>query len=150
MPQARPTTLLAHHAPTGFHYDWLIDPPQPEAATTGHPEPRELPKLWTARVGLLWEDWAAAGVITAHALPPHRRRYLNWSGPLSGDRGHVAVAARGHLTPRTWGNTRIDATLTAGPVLLDLALSRPSVDTTDWRVVVTPITASELEQRAIS
>jgi len=148
MPAPRPTTLLAHHAPEGFHYDWLIDPP-PTEATAADPEP-DPPKLWTARVGLLWEAWPAAGVVMAHALPPHRRRYLNWSGELSGGRGRVAVAARGHLALGAWGDTRIDATLTSGPLVLGLALSRPSADAAEWRVAVTPLATSHSGDRAIS
>jgi hypothetical protein len=31
----------------------------------------------------------------ARQLPPHRREYLDYEGPVSGDRGHVTRKARG-------------------------------------------------------
>ncbi len=146
MTVSRPTTLLAHHAPEGFHYDWLIDPP-PAAAdaipangpasrpASGHADrPASAPKLWTARIGLLWSDWPAPGELQAHALPPHRRRYLNWSGPLSGGRGRVEVAARGQIDIAHWTPTRIDATLHTPTRALVLALSRPSPHAPDWHL----------------
>jgi len=142
MSAPRPTTLLAHHAPEGFHYDWLIDPPS-EADS-------DLPGLWTARVGLPWENWPEAGVVTAHALPPHRRRYLNWSGELSNGRGRVVVAAQGQVDIARWADTRIDATLYAAPLVLGLTLSRPSAETLDWQVAITPLPASHPGRRAIS
>lgn len=148
MTVSRPTTLLAHHAPGGFHYDWLIDPPP---APAGHPPagdappddlppqaPATAPKLWTARVSLLWSDWPAPGTLQAHALPPHRRRYLNWSGPLSGGRGRVEVAARGQIDIAHWTPTRIDATLHAPTRVLVLALSRPSAQAPHWIIRISP------------
>lgn len=146
MPLLRPTTLLAHHAPGGFHYDWLIDPPPPSEFR----DAAELPLLWTARVGLLWDAWPAAGVLQAHALPPHRRRYLAWSGELSGGRGRVAVAARGHLDVARWGDTHIEATLHADPLVLGLILSRPAPDAADWRVAVEQLPGSHPRACAIS
>ena len=111
MPLPRPTTLLAHHAPGGFHFDWLIDPPP----RGGGPAP---PLLWTARVHLPWSHWAKAGHFVALALPPHRRRYLQWSGPLSRGRGHVIHTARGQLQVHRWTDHRIVATLRAGAIAL--------------------------------
>lgn len=136
MTAPRPTTLLAHHAPAGFHYDWLIDPP-PSAGTPNPPPPVQLPKLWTARVTRLWNEWPAPGVFHAHALPPHRRRYLNWSGTLSGGRGRVQVVGRSHLVITHWANDRIDATLHAPA--LRLRLTRPADAPTHWRVTVSPL-----------
>jgi len=146
MPIFRPTTLLAHHAPGGFHYDWLIDPPRaPEAADTAEPPP-----LWTARVDRPWDAWPAAGVLRAHALPPHRRRYLDWSGELGGGRGRIAVAARGRLEIARWGITRVEAILHTDPLVLKLNLSRSADHAPDWRIAVERLPGSHPRNRAIS
>ena len=128
----RATTLLAHHAPQGFHYDWLIDPPAPDPPAGDN----DLPLLWTARVVVPWPDWPAAGVVPGVALPPHRRRYLDWSGELSRGRGRVAVAARGHMHLTHWHDTRIEATLRTGTLVLKLLVSRPSPDAPEWTIAI--------------
>jgi len=40
----------------------------------------------------------APGPLAARRLPDHRRHYLDYEGPLSGDRGSVARWDAGHYT----------------------------------------------------
>lgn len=70
--------ILTHDWPA-FHWDFLLEPP-----IDG--EFDESPPLWTWR--LLGEPDSAAE-IACERLPDHRRRYLDYEGPVSGDRGTV-------------------------------------------------------------
>ncbi|MEE9404049.1 MAG: hypothetical protein V3V20_04095 [Algisphaera sp.] len=132
MPPPRPTTLLAHHAPGGFHYDWLIDPPL-APQTLGQPPSL----LWTARVARPWTHWPRIGAFTALALPPHRRHYLNASGPLTHNRGHITTVAQGQLHIHLWHPTHIRATLTTGSFHTHLILNRPAKSNL-WHVQAHP------------
>ena len=83
-----------------------------------------------------WEAWPAAGVVRAVALPPHRRRYLAWSGELSGGRGRVAVTARGQFHLTRWDDTRVAGTLHSGTLVLALTAARPASDAPEWTITV--------------
>jgi len=71
--------ILTHDWPS-LHWDFLLEQPTP----TGKPD-ESLP-LWTWR--LLCEPDSALE-ITCERLPDHRRRYLDYEGQVSGDRGIV-------------------------------------------------------------
>ena len=122
-----PTTLLRHETPAGPHYDWLIVPPDGLHDPAG--------ALWTARVDHHWNDWDQLGRLSLTPLPPHRRRYLNWQGTLTGGRGHVYTAARATLHPRRWTSTRIDLLLYR-PEALAIALRLDRISATHWRAAV--------------
>jgi hypothetical protein len=64
--------ILEHDHPM-LHWDLLLDVPALEG-------------LWTWR---LLEHPATSGAIRAERLPDHRRRYLDYEGPISGNRGSV-------------------------------------------------------------
>lgn len=142
MPAAVPTTLLAHHAPAGFHYDWLIAPP-PGRDAAGHPRPAtapaaaDPPPLWTARVVRPWSAWRPGERFVAVALPPHRRRYLHWSGTLSGHRGHVHPAARATVRVHRWTPAALTLHLHVGDAPVRLDLRRPTPTAPLWTVWVT-------------
>lgn len=108
------TTLLHHAAPGRPHYDWLIVDP----STLGQPDAR----LWTVRVESHWREWAARGRVELTPLPPHRRRYLDWQGTLSGGRGQVRTAGRGVVVPHLWTPHRIELTLRTAELSLGLSL----------------------------
>ncbi|MEM1109815.1 MAG: hypothetical protein AAGH99_14110 [Planctomycetota bacterium] len=101
-----PSTLLRHDAPPGGlapHYDWLIlDPAAYRDPGLG---------LWTARVQTHWRDWGGLERIELAPLPRHRRRYLDWAGPLSDRRGWVRPAGRGLVQPILWTPRRIELSL---------------------------------------
>ncbi len=92
------TVVLRHHLPDGtHHFDWLLepaDPPAPHAAERAD-DPNE-------RVLIAWRlaAWPipAGSSIAAERLPPHRRLYLNYEGPISGNRGTVQRIATGTAT----------------------------------------------------
>lgn len=51
------------------------------------------------RTWRLAEMPGAAGSIAVEALPDHRRRYLDYEGPVSGGRGHVRRIDAGTFHP---------------------------------------------------
>lgn len=112
-----PTTLL-HHDPglSGAppHHDWLIVDPH----TLGDPAAT----LWTARVDPHWRDWPALERFALTPLPPHRRRYLTYAGPVSEGRGHVHVVGRGHVIARLWTDHRIELALETADTTINLRL----------------------------
>ncbi|MEM6459620.1 MAG: hypothetical protein AAF710_09545 [Planctomycetota bacterium] len=115
------TTLLRHVAPppVGPHFDWLIEtPPGPRRADD--PPAR----LWTARAARPWTDWPRLGRFDLTSLPPHRARYLDWAGTLTGGRGHVYPVARGHVVPRLWTPHRLEFVLHTPGMTARLRLDR--------------------------
>lgn len=91
------TVVLFHDAPPahgGPHHDWLIE--DPTAAADG--------PLWAARVVRRPEEWL--GGWDLHVLPPHRRHYLSFEGPVSGGRGSVRRVDAGQVTPLEWSEGR--------------------------------------------
>lgn len=87
------TTLLRHDLPDGSsHFDWLIERTPDE------------PRLLTVRLEtnpLATHTWPISG----QQLPDHRRLYLDYEGPISGDRGAVSRIAHGTLRSiehQTW------------------------------------------------
>jgi hypothetical protein len=97
-----PTVLLRHQAhglspavPAGTHYDWLMgDPADPGG------------RLWAARTEAPSDAWERLRQWDLHELPPHRRIYLDFEGPLSGGRGIVARVDQGTATPVLWSGSR--------------------------------------------
>ncbi len=111
-------TLLQHETRSGRHFDLLIEDP-----TLGPPR---LAPLWAARVSLPPAAWVAAGVLRLVPLPPHRRIYLDYQGPLTGGRGRVSRVASGHAVPRLWTAGRIEMSLRLGAFSGRLDLQRRS------------------------
>lgn len=76
--------LLRHDTPDGrWHYDWMMEP---ELAREG--------ALITFRVFVRPDDPGVLG-FEAQRLPDHRRVYLDYEGPISGDRGRVSRISEG-------------------------------------------------------
>jgi hypothetical protein len=74
--------LLEHRQAVGVHWDFLA-----EVSPTG--------RLLTWR--LASNPLTASGAIESQVLPPHRRVYLDYQGPISGGRGVVSRLDRGQL-----------------------------------------------------
>ncbi|MDQ7013325.1 MAG: hypothetical protein Q9O74_05435 [Planctomycetota bacterium] len=98
------TVVLRHHLPDGtHHYDWFIEPVgsrAPLAATGPDDNPDDDPDDDPdARVLIAWRlaAWPipAGSSVPAERLPPHRRLYLDYEGPISGNRGTVRQVAAG-------------------------------------------------------
>lgn len=72
--------VVLHHTGHGeSHHDLMIEP-EPGAE-----------RLWTWRT----PAWPLAEGAPLAPLPPHRREYLDYEGPISGGRGEVRRVARG-------------------------------------------------------
>jgi hypothetical protein len=115
-----PTVLLHHTTPTGSHYDWmLLDPQDADDDQVDH-------ALWTARCPHPADAWLGLEKFDLEALPPHRRCYLTFQGPLTGDRGHVQQVDQGWFTPSLWTATQIhlELHLQSGDFLVQLLLIR--------------------------
>lgn len=116
------TAILEHTTPTGVHHDWLIEDPRlpnPKA-----PDAR----LWTARIAPPPEDWAKLKRFDLTVIPPHRRHYLTYQGPVSGDRGHVKRLARGTCFVSLWSEQRIVLTMQTESMKIEMELIRQSGD----------------------
>src|SRR5215471_11395455 len=75
--------LLRHDLPDGsVHYDWMVE------REPGGP-------LITFRIGERIDQ--AAARFAAQRLADHRLDYLEYEGPVSGDRGRVSRVARGQI-----------------------------------------------------
>lgn len=93
-----PTVLLQHVRREDTHHDWLIAPPpgrQPHAM------------LWAARAERPSSHWGECRRFLLTALPPHRRRYLTYQGPISAGRGAVRRVDRGHVIPLRWTQSHL-------------------------------------------
>ena len=84
-PSPKPQFAVLQHRQRDYtHWDLLLELPA-----------REL--LATFRVDQPPPTWATAGVLPIQALPDHRRIYLDYQGPISGDRGTVIRYDRGTM-----------------------------------------------------
>lgn len=81
--------LLRHELATGSHYDWLIARPGDE-------------RLWTARVAEPSTRWAELGRFELAVIGLHRREYLTYEGPVSGNRGTVRRVDAGEVRITAW------------------------------------------------
>lgn len=94
-----PTVLLLHETRAGTHHDWLLGDP----TRAGAPDA----PLWTARVATPTWHWRAARRLHLTPLPPHRRAYLAYQGPVAGGRGAVRRLDAGTVQPELWAASRI-------------------------------------------
>jgi len=84
MPQPlRPFVLLHHALPGAGHWDLMLDTGEGLATWQLLDDPRAL------------GAGGAGGALRARRLEDHRRAYLDYEGPVSADRGHVARVDHG-------------------------------------------------------
>lgn len=93
----RATVLLEHTTLDGVHYDWMLEDP------AGGPEAQ----LITFRLSRPAQEWPARRRWGLIELGAHRRAYLSYEGPLSGQRGHVRRVAAGWYRPCRWSEGHI-------------------------------------------
>jgi len=83
--------LLHHECPPNFkkpsHWDFMLQ----WGSVLRTWELRELPSAWAARLGEVAEN----ATVRALPLPDHRLDYLDYEGPIRGDRGSVRCCDRG-------------------------------------------------------
>lgn len=91
--------ILLHTPPKGgvddAHYDLLVEPPAPFL-------PPDADRLWAARLPVPPCGWADAGIFPLLRIPPHRREYLTYEGPVSGGRGDVKRVDGGSARTLVW------------------------------------------------
>jgi hypothetical protein len=68
--------------------------------------------------------------LTARLLPDHRLAYLDYEGPVSGDRGEVRRVAQGTYEVGQWSENRVELTLESPQLNGIVTLSRAAG--TDW------------------
>ncbi|MAE65435.1 MAG: hypothetical protein CMJ18_14285 [Phycisphaeraceae bacterium] len=121
----RRTVLLRHVTKGGHHFDWMLEPPGPDAA----PE-----RLWTARVRLPSWCWRRAVTLDLQAIGAHRRAYLDYEGPVSGDRGDVRRVDEGRFDPAVWSDDLLVLKVQMGHYRGGLRVQRVAGD--HWQAVV--------------
>lgn len=87
------TVLLAHQLPDGAsHVDWLIEPAAKPARDDANQR-----DLIAFRLADRLDVLPAKAQIPVTRLADHRRLYLAYEGPVSGDRGTVKRLAEGRV-----------------------------------------------------
>ncbi len=76
--------VLRHDGIADPHFDFMYEPAPDEP-------------LRTFRLDA-WPPASPDAVLEATEIAPHRRAYLDYEGPVSGDRGFVRRVAAGELT----------------------------------------------------
>ena len=79
MPTQRLRFAILEHDHPHLHWDFFLEAPA---------------ALRSWRLEQMPDD---AGVVNAEALPDHRKAYLDYEGPISGDRGSVSRVDRGEF-----------------------------------------------------
>lgn len=80
-----PSKKPKHEKPS--HWDFMLE----HEGVLRTWELRELPMAWAALLG----ESSDSAAVTAIPLPDHRLAYLDYEGPVSGDRGSVRCCDRG-------------------------------------------------------
>ena len=85
--QAHPTVLLLHEQEDGTqHVDWMLAQ-----------DPRGRDPLITFRLPCRLDTLAPGNAVEAVRIADHRPAYLEYEGPVSGDRGTVRRVAAGRV-----------------------------------------------------
>lgn len=117
-----PTTLLHHLGYGPPHYDWLL-----AFDNTG--------PLLTFRIDRPTADWLDAGKLDLVPLGDHRRAYLAYEGPISGNRGTVTRIDQGTHRPETHTADRIVTTVAWTDLTLRAELNREAPDRWTARIM---------------
>ena len=129
--QSLRTAILEHTTADGVHHDWLIEDPR---LTNPHATDA---RLWTARVLPPPAQWAILGEFKLEVLPPHRRAYLDYQGPVSGNRGHVRRIAAGNCLIDLWSAGRIALTMQCDGQCIEIQLHRLASER--WAAVIADV-----------
>ncbi len=86
-----PQFVILEHRWNGVHFDFMVESPG---------ENRPL-RTWAIDVES-FEQLRSGLTLPARSLPDHRREYLTYEGPISGDRGHVTRCDEGVCEVICW------------------------------------------------
>ncbi len=113
-----PRFVVLEHDWNGIHYDLMLEP------EGGGP----------LRTWALDRFPAIGPAIGARALPDHRPAYLDYEGPISGDRGRVRRVDRGDYVVVRWTPDRVRVRLEGATVrgIAELRRAGGAADPTDW------------------
>ncbi len=106
--------VVLEHRWNGVHWDFMLEHEHGESLRT-----------WAI------DEPIVAGVeLSARALPDHRIAYLDYEGPISGDRGSVARVDEGLYVPIEWTDDRVRARLSGRQLVGEVVLWRewPALD----------------------
>jgi hypothetical protein len=112
--------VLEHAAPQGTHWDFMLET-QEALATWALDQPPD-----------------SAPQVAAKALPDHRKAYLDYEGPVSGDRGSVTRWDRGTYQLRRHDLDEIAIVLSGETLLGEVTLRRSPDDPTLWTLSYLP------------
>jgi hypothetical protein len=100
----------------------------------------QLPRDWqdvhrdTAKACGICPPLAASNTVAAENLADHRRAYLDYEGPLSGDRGNVARVAAGTFDTTSETSDRWEIAISASGLNGRIMLSRVMASRGLWRL----------------
>ena len=122
------STVLLHTLPNGeSHFDWLIDQP------TISCEHRLL--SWRCELNPSAIDHPAKAPLlhfTGEQLPDHRAIYLEYEGPISGNRGHVQRIAQGDVDTCSQSSKAIEMTIRWEDLLVRYTGERKPETPSQW------------------
>lgn len=101
-----PRFVLLEHRWEGIHWDFMLE----RGASL---------RTWAIDAPVV-----PGSDLPARSLPDHRLAYLEYEGPVSGDRGRVRRVAEGYYYVRAWGEDRITLTLDGAQLSGIVTLSR--------------------------
>lgn len=99
---------------------------------------RQLPKDWSGlKRAVLLPEFASSNIVDAERLPDHRPAYLDYEGPVSGDRGSVQRLDSGAFTTGNEASTFI----LAGRILRGgISFTQPVSGQLNWKMAYHPAT----------
>lgn len=110
--------VLSHNSPRGVHFDFLLE------------------------VGNVLKTWALPqppqpGMeIECDALDDHRMTYLDYEGPLSGERGSVTRWDRGAYLLERQSDTEWVVFLEGEKITGEVSIRRPVCDSSRWQFLL--------------
>ena len=107
--------VLQHDSPRGVHWDFMLET-DGVLATWALPRPPD-----------------ATDPMIVEALPDHRLAYLDYEGPISGDRGSVTRWDCGTYLVERRGEAELVVTLAGGKLTGRATLTRRSGETGHWQ-----------------
>ncbi len=107
-----PRFVVLEHRWNGVHWDFMLE----------HGE--------SLRTWAMDEPIVAGVELPARALPDHRIAYLDYEGPISGDRGSVSRVDQGVYVPIEWTDDRVRVRLLGRQLVGEVVLrrTRPAFD----------------------